>query len=345
MVTQLTIKQPDDWHVHFRDGIYLHQTVNATASLFRRALVMPNLVPALTTIESLLDYEQRIYAALSHPSAFSAFMTFYLNESVTPDDLIKAASIPSIVGAKLYPSGATTNSSAGTKSLPAIYPLLDIMQAHGLVLQIHGEVTHSDIFERESLFLSECLTPIIHNFPKLKIVLEHISTKAAVDFVFNAPSTVAATITPHHLMYNRNHMLVGGIKPHYYCLPILKHQTDQKALLAAATSANAKFFAGTDSAPHSHLQKEAACGCAGIYSAPHALSFYTQVFDELNQLDKLNEFASVFGALFYEQPLNQEEITLIRTPQKIPQTLPFGDAVVIPMGAGESVSWSLYESN
>ena len=255
----------------------------------------------------------------------------------------EAASVPYILGAKLYPAGATTNSEAGAKSLIALYPLFEVLQNNNLVLQIHGEVTHSDIFAREALFIEEYLKPIIANFPKLRIVLEHISTQAAVDFVTQAPTTVAATITPHHLLYNRNRLLAGGLRPHYYCLPILKHEKDQKALQIAATSGNPKFFAGTDSAPHAVNTKENACGCAGIYSTPFALAFYAQMFDELNQLEKLNHFTSRFGAEFYQLPISQEEIELIKSPQRIPEYLPFGLNQVIPMAAGETIQWGIHD--
>jgi dihydroorotase len=339
----LTINSPDDWHVHFRDAELLEHTVTATAAHFSRALVMPNLKPALTTLAAIKSYRDRIIATTSKDSTFIPYMTFYLNESIEAKELEQAASIPYILGAKLYPAGATTNSEAGAKSLIALYPLLELMQKNNLVLQIHGEVTHSDIFEREALFLDEYLKPIIKNFPRLKIVLEHISTKAAVEFITQAPSTVAATITPHHLLYNRNHLLAGGIKPHYYCLPILKKEQDQKALQQAAISGNPKFFAGTDSAPHAVDTKEQACGCAGIYSAPFALAFYTQVFDDLNRLNRLNNFTSYYGAEFYHLPINQTKMELIQKPHVVPLSMPLGTDTVIPMAAGELIQWSINE--
>lgn len=341
----LTLNRPDDWHVHFRDGELLQHTVAATAAHFSRALVMPNLKPALTTVAAINQYREKILATTSKDSTFQPYMTFYLNESVQAQELEKAAKTPYILGAKLYPAGATTNSEAGAKSLTALYPLLDVMQEQELVLQIHGEVTHSDIFEREALFLSEYLQPIIKNFPKLRIVLEHISTKAAVEFINSAPEHVAATITVHHLLYNRNHLLAGGIKPHYYCLPILKHEQDQKALQQAAISANPKFFAGTDSAPHAVETKEHACGCAGIYSAPFALPFYAQVFTHLNHLDLLNPFMSQFGAEFYRLAINSQQIELLKKPQRIPLSLPLGSHRVVPMAAGEEVEWSVLDEH
>ncbi len=338
----LIISQPDDWHVHFRDNEVLEHTVAASAEHFARVLVMPNLKPALTTLSAISAYRERILAVLPSNHHFTPYMTFYLNESVTAAELEQAANSPYVLGAKLYPAGATTNSEAGAKSLKALYPLLEVMQEQNLVLQIHGEVTHSDIFEREALFIDEYLKPLILNFPRLRIILEHISTKTAVDFVSEAPATVAATITPHHLMYNRNQLLAGGIRPHYYCLPILKHERDQKALQQAACSGNPKFFAGTDSAPHSIHNKENACGCAGIYSAPFALALYAQVFAELDQLAKLNHFMSHYGAAFYQLPINQQQIELIKSPQTLPKTMPLGTERVVPIAAGETIQWSIH---
>lgn len=344
MMQTLLINRPDDWHVHLRDNELLQHTVIDSAQHFARALVMPNLKPALTSLSSINDYRARILAALPNGSNFEPYMTFYLNESVNAEELHQAANASYILGAKLYPAGATTNSEAGAKSLTALYPLFEVLQSNNLVLQIHGEVTHSDIFERESLFIEEYLKPIVSNFPNLRIVFEHISTRNAVEYVMQAPATVAATITPHHLLYNRNKLLVGGIRPHYYCLPILKHEQDQKALQKAACSGNPKFFAGTDSAPHSINTKENSCGCAGIYSTPFALALYTQVFDELDQLRQLNDFLSRFGAEFYQLPLNQQQIELIKSPQIIPSYLPLGLSQVVPIAAGETIQWSIHES-
>jgi dihydroorotase len=338
----VTIIRPDDWHVHLRDHDLLPHTVGASAQHFARALVMPNLKPALTSLSAITAYHNRILAALPAGHSFTPYMTFYLNTTVVAEDLEQAAAVPYILGAKLYPAGATTNSEAGAKSLKELYPLLEVLQNNNLVLQIHGEVTHSDIFEREALFIEEGLKPLVRNFPKLRIILEHISTKAAVDYVLDAPDTVAATITPHHLLYNRNRLLAGGIRPHYYCLPILKHESDQMALQQAACSGNHKFFAGTDSAPHDISSKENACGCAGIYSAPFALAMYTQCFDELQQLAKLNDFMSRFGAEFYQVPRNQEHIELIKSPQIIPEHLPLGTGKVVPIAAGETIQWSIH---
>jgi len=341
-VRKIIINRPDDWHVHFRDGDYLQHTVTDTARHFARALAMPNLKPPLTSLSDLEAYRSRIMAVLPD-DRFIPYMSFYLNESVSPDELEIAASMPYILGGKLYPAGATTHSEAGVKSLRSLYPVLEIMEKNDLVLQIHGEVTFGDIFNRETLFIEEELTQLVKDFPKLRIVLEHISTKAAVDFVMAASEKVGATITVHHLLYNRNHLLAGGIKPHFYCLPILKHERDQKALLQAAFSGDRKFFAGTDSAPHSIANKENACGCAGIYSAPYALALYTELFDAHQQLDKLNAFMAIFGADFYQLAVNKEEIELIQQPQYIPKKLPFGQEEVVPIAAGESIKWSVNE--
>ena len=340
---KLILNRPDDWHVHFRDGDYLQHTVNDTARHFSRALVMPNLKPPLTSLSAIESYRERISAVLPAHHSFMPYISFYLNESLKPEDLQKASAAKGVLGAKLYPAGATTNSEAGIKSLKAIYPLLDIMQEKDLVLQIHGEVTSGDIFYRERLFIEEHLSKLVQNFPKLRIVLEHISTQSAVEFVKKSSEKIAATITVHHLLYNRNHLLSGGIRPHLYCLPVLKKECDQYALQEAAFSANPKFFAGTDSAPHAITNKESTCGCAGIYSAPYALPLYTQLFDEAGQLSKLNAFLSEFGAGFYRLPVNSEQIELIEKPQRIPEKLCFGSEFVVPIAAGETIKWSVNE--
>jgi dihydroorotase len=342
-VQSLIIIRPDDWHVHFRDGLILEHTVAATARHFSRALVMPNLRPALTSVEAIFAYRERILSTLDPGHHFNPYMTLYLNERVSIEDLEQIKNFPFILGAKLYPAGATTNSDEGARSLTSLYPLLEIMQEQDLVLQIHGEITEGDIFDREANFIDMFLRPLIKNFPKLRIVMEHISTKAAVEFVSQESVQVAATITPHHLLYNRNQLLAGGIRPHYYCLPILKSETDQRALQQAAISANPKFFAGTDSAPHAKTSKESACGCAGIYSAPYAVAMYAQMFDTLGQLDKLDNFLGHFGAEFYQLPLNKTELILRKVPQLIPATLPLGKELVVPVAAGESLEWSVYE--
>lgn len=339
----ITLQCPDDWHVHLRDGDKLQHTVPATARYFARALVMPNLQPPLTTVASVLAYRQRILTFLDPYPHFHPYMTLYLNNSVTADELQLAATHADILGAKLYPAGVTTNSQQGVKDIQSMYPLFEIMQSLDLVLQVHGEVTQGDIFDREKLFIQTQLIPLMANFPKLRIVLEHISTEEAVDFIQQAPDTLAATITPQHLMFHRNHLLANGIKPHYYCLPILKRPSDQNALCKAAISGNPKFFAGTDSAPHAQTQKENACGCAGIFTAPFAVALYTQIFDDLNALAKLEGFLAKFGAAFYHLPPHSRTITMVKTPQIIPMVFPFGSDNVVPLAAGSSLNWSLYE--
>jgi len=343
MSQELILTRPDDWHVHFRDGNCLQHTVNATAQHFARALVMPNLKPALTTVSSLLDYRKRILQACEPTHSFSPLMTLYLTEHLSEQELDQCKPYPFILGAKLYPAGATTHSEEGVHSLKALYPLFSQMAARDLVLQIHGEVTYGDIFKRETYFIQDELQALIKNFPTLRIVLEHISTKAAVDFVNDNPKTLAATITPHHLLYNRNDLLAGGLRPHFYCLPILKSETAQRALQQAAISGSVQFFAGTDSAPHTIDNKENACACAGIYSAPFAAALYTQVFDSLAALPKLNAFMSHHGANFYRQPINSTELVMIKRAQHIPARLALGNDEVVPVGAGESLIWSVSE--
>lgn len=337
---KIIITKPDDWHVHFRDGLALHHTVSATAKQFQRALVMPNLVTPLTDINRILTYRDRILQNCVNQN-FTPYMTLYLNNQVSEKTLLEASKYPFITGAKLYPQGATTQSNAGVRSIKSLYPLLELMQEKDQVLQIHGEEAKGDIFERELRFIQNVLCELINNFPKLRIVLEHISTESAVSFILQSPPNVVATITPHHLFYNRNNLLSGGIQPHYYCLPILKHEKDQKALQKAAISQNPKFFAGTDSAPHSKETKESACGCAGIFSAPFALALYAHIFDSLDAIDKLDAFMGRFGAEFYQLPINKDEIELIRQAQTIPELVPMGDCSAVPMHAGQSITWSV----
>lgn len=334
--------RPDDWHVHCRDEALLAPIVAASAQHFGRALLMPNLQPPLTTVATLNDYRHRIIAVNTIEN-FTPYMTLYINESVSFDELQFAKADPYILGAKLYPAGATTNSEQGVRSIKALYPLFEVMQTLDLVLQIHGEVNSGDIFEREGLFIEEALLPLTQNFPRLRIVLEHISTQLAVEFIEQSSDYIAATITPHHLFYNRNDLLAGGVKPHYYCLPILKHEQDQRALCKAAVGGNHKFFAGTDSAPHVLSQKESACGCAGIFSAPFAVSMYAQVFAEMGKLDKLEAFMSRNGADFYQLPVNQGQIELIEKSQLIPLVLDYGVAKIVPIGAGTQLQWSVHE--
>ncbi|MCH9756117.1 MAG: dihydroorotase [Gammaproteobacteria bacterium] len=335
------ITRPDDWHVHFRDGEMLKHTVLATARYFGRALAMPNLVPPLTSVDALLAYQARIMDVADIYPHFKLYSTFYLNESVLPEALIAAKAHAFILGGKFYPAGVTTNSEQGARSMRALYPVFEAMQASNLVLQIHGEVLKGDIFDREALFIEEYLKDLIRDFPKLRIVLEHISTKAAVDFVTEAPPTLVATITPHHLLYNRNQLLAGGIRPHYYCLPILKHERDQRALQVAASSGNPKFFAGTDSAPHGKNQKECASGCAGIYSAPFALSMYAEVFEAMDAQTKLNAFLGRFGAEFYQLSVSDEQIELVREAVQVPEKMALGKTTVLPVHAGGQFAWSV----
>lgn len=334
----IELPQPDDWHVHLRDGARLQHTVAATANTFARALVMPNLQPPLTTIASIQAYKARIlkYA----PVSFSPYFSLYITEQMTAETLQQASQLPEILGAKLYPAGATTNSEAGVHSIKKLYQLFEVMQDNNLVLQIHGETTGDDIFDREACFIKQSLAPIVKDFPNLRIVLEHISTKVACDFVQQGPKTLAATITIHHLLYNRNHLLAGGVKPHFYCLPILKRETDQRALQAAALSNSPKFFLGTDSAPHAIGDKESSCGCAGIYSAPYALALYAEFFEKNQKLELLEPFACHFGASFYQLASNKRIIRLAKTPQQIPATLALGDKLVQPIAAQQTIQWS-----
>lgn len=338
---QITITAPDDWHLHFRDGDILAETVPATARCFRRAIVMPNLVPPVRTAGEAMAYRERILAARPAGSTFEPLMTLYLTDRTTPADIADAAraGVPAV---KLYPAGATTNSDAAVTKLDALDPVLEALTEHGMLLLVHGEVTdaHVDIFDREKEFIDRRLRPLTERFPALKVVFEHITTKDAADFVEESSDRVAATITPQHLMLNRNDLLVGGVRPHNYCLPVLKRRTHQEALRAAVASGSSKFFLGTDSAPHEQSRKENACGCAGCYSAWAALELYAQVFEELDALDKLEGFASHHGADFYGMPRNEGSVTLVREPWQIPAsiTLPNGRPIV-PFLAGATVPW------
>ncbi|WPC75392.1 dihydroorotase [Vibrio porteresiae] len=343
-MTTLTITRPDDWHVHLRDGEVLGDTVRDISRYNGRALIMPNTVPPVTTTELAHEYRDRIMA--HEPAAhFQPLMTLYLTDNTSPDEIRKAKASGIVVACKLYPAGATTNSDSGVTSAEKIYPVLQAMQEEGILLLVHGEVTTNeiDIFDREKIFLETVLAPIVRDFPNLKVVLEHITTAEAVNFVKQANDNVAATITAHHLLYNRNHMLVGGIRPHFYCLPILKRATHQHALVAAATSGNKKFFAGTDSAPHAKGRKESACGCAGSYTAHAALELYAEVFDKEGKLDKLEAFMSHNGPDFYGQPRNQDTVTLTKAAWDVPATMPFGSDIVVPIRGGEKIEWTVIE--
>jgi dihydroorotase len=339
---KLTITRPDDWHLHFRDNEALALTVPDTARTMNRAIVMPNLTPPVTNAERAIAYHQRIQDA--NPNAnFEPLMVLYLTNSTTVADIEAAAQTGIVQAGKLYPAGATTNSESGVTDIKAMYPVFEAMAEYGLKLLVHGEVTHADIdiFDREAEFLKTYLKDIVETFPTLKVVLEHITTKDAVEFVENGPSNLAATITAHHLLFNRNHMLAGGIRPHYYCLPILKRGLHQEALLKAATSGNPKFFLGTDSAPHAKGAKETACGCAGAYTSYAAIEMYAMAFEREDALDKLEGFASHFGPDFYELPRNTDTITLSKESWTAPSELKFGSDVLVPLMAGETIEWKV----
>ncbi len=338
----LTLTAPDDWHIHLRDHDLLTRTVADAARSFRRAIVMPNLVPPVMTAEQAMAYKARIEAQIPPSSRFEPLMVLYLTDRTSAED-IAAAKSAGVVACKLYPAGATTNSDSGVTAIRNIYPALAAMQAQGLLLLVHGEVTDADIdiFDREAVFIDRILRPLIIDFPELKIVLEHITTADAVEFVHSAGANVAATITAHHLLLNRNHMLAGGIRPHYYCLPVLKRQRHQQALVKAAISGSNRFFLGTDSAPHAQHRKESACGCAGIYTAHAALELYAQAFEEAGALDKLEAFASHYGADFYGLPRNSEQVCLRREPWQVPSELSFAADRLVPLMAGETLNWRL----
>ncbi|QHJ11760.1 Dihydroorotase [Paraglaciecola mesophila] len=340
---QITLTQPDDWHLHFRDNDMLQETVPATARSFKRAIVMPNLVPPVVNAELASAYRERILAARPQGSDFEPLMTLFLTNTTSVED-IRAAKKAGVVAAKLYPAGATTNSDAAVKGIEALFPVFAEMAEQGLLLLIHGEVTesHVDIFDREKLFIEQFLIKIVDQFPHLKVVFEHITTSDAVDFVNASSHNVAATITPQHLLLNRNDLLVGGVRPHNFCLPVLKRSTHQHALRKAVATGSSKFFLGTDSAPHEKHAKESACGCAGCYSAWSALELYAQVFEELDALDKLEGFASHHGADFYGLPRNTKKITLIKDAWQVPEsiTLPNGE-LIVPFFAGQTVQWAL----
>lgn len=347
MYERLTLTRPDDWHIHLRDGAALPHTVADAARTFGRAIIMPNLVPPVRNAVEAQTYRQRILAARPAGSRFEPLMVLYLTDQTSPEDIRQAKASGVVHAAKLYPAGATTNSDSGVTRIDNIFPVLESMAEHGLPLLLHGEVTRPeiDIFDREKAFIDEHLSRIVERFPTLKIVLEHITTADAARFVEQAPANVGATITAHHLLYNRNHMLVGGIRPHYYCLPILKRNTHQEALLDAATSGNRKFFLGTDSAPHARHAKEAACGCAGCYTAHAAIELYAEAFEQRNALDRLEAFASFHGPDFYGLPRNTEQVTLVRRDWQVPAQLPLGEHSVIPLRAGDTLHWQLLEAS
>jgi len=347
LAASLTLKRPDDWHLHLRDGPALGAVAGHTARVFGRAIVMPNLKPPVTTVAAAAAYKDRILAALPGDTRFEPLMTLYLTDA-TPVAEIAAAKASGFVHAvKYYPAGATTNSDSGVTALERVYPVLAAMEKHGVVLALHGEVTDPavDMFDRERVFVDSALPRIVRDFPGLKVVLEHITTREAAAFVAAASSNVAATITPQHLLWSRNALFVGGIRPHYYCLPILKRETHRQALVAAATSGSPKFFLGTDSAPHAQHTKENACGCAGCYSAHAAIELYAEAFEDAGALDRLEGFASRFGADFYGLPQHADTITLVREPWTVPASYPYGEDALVPLRAGEPMRWRVAASS
>ncbi len=339
----LTLTRPDDWHLHLRDGQVLRDVLPHTARQFARAIVMPNLKPPVTTTAMALDYRQRILDALPPGMTFEPLMVLYLTDNTTADEIHRAADSGIVKGVKLYPAGATTNSDAGVTHLKHCYSALEAMQKVGMPLLMHGEVTEAeiDLFDREAVFIDRILVPLRRDLPALRMVFEHITTREAAQYVRDAEGEIAATITAHHLLYNRNALFKGGVRPHYYCLPVLKREQHRQALMAAATSGNPRYFLGTDSAPHQKGLKEHACGCAGCYTALHALELYAQAFEQANALDKLEGFASFFGPDFYRLPRNEGTVTLVRQPWTIPSELRMGDGSVVPLDAGETLHWAL----
>jgi dihydroorotase len=339
----LTIAQPDDWHLHLRDGAELAAVVAWTARAFARAVVMPNLRPPVTTVADAARYRDRIRAALPAGSGFEPLMTLYLTDLTAAAEIDRAAASGFVVGIKCYPAGATTHSDAGVTSLASCEPAISRMEERDLVLQVHAEATGEtvDPFDREAVFIERELAPLVARHPRLRVVLEHVTTRVGVEFVRSGSGRIAATLTPQHLLYNRGAMFRGGLRPHLYCLPLLKREQDRAALVEAATSDDARFFLGTDSAPHARAAKESACGCAGVFSAPAAIELYARAFEEAGRLERLEEFASFRGAAFYGVPRNRGTITLERRPWSVPASLPFGGAEIVPMCAGERLQWQL----
>jgi dihydroorotase len=344
----LTIARPDDWHLHLRDGAAMASVLPASARQFARAIVMPNLKPPVTTTAQAVAYRDRIVAALPRGTKFEPLMTLYLTDNTPASEIERAKNSGIVHAVKLYPAGATTNTDSGVTDVGRCTRLFEAMQRIGMPLLIHGEVTHRrvDVFEREQVFIEEVLIPLRRDFPQLKIVLEHVTTRQAVDYVKETTGAVGATITAHHLLYNRNAIFATdegqpGLRPHFYCLPVLKRETHRQALLAAATSGNPRFFLGTDSAPHAKGDKEAACGCAGCYTAACALELYAEAFEQAGALDLLEGFASLHGADFYGLPRNDEKIVLQRDEWIVPSEFPFGDSTIVPLRAGEKLRWKL----
>lgn len=343
---RLTIIRPDDWHVHFRDGDMLARVVPDTARCFGRAIAMPNLVPPIATTDQALAYRDRIQAAVPDSSGFEALMTLYLTDETRGDEILRAKESGRVHGVKLYPAGATTNSAHGVTDLRRTRPALAAMQESGLPLLVHGEVVDAtvDVFDRERVFIERVLAPLLDEFPDLRVVFEHITTSEAVRFVDTGPDTLAATITAHHLSLSRNALFAGGLRPHLYCLPVLKRERHREALVAAATAGSARFFLGTDSAPHMKSAKESACGCAGIYTAHAAIEIYTRVFEEAGHLSNLEGFSSVNGARFYGLPVNASHITLEKQPWQVPEALSFDGDAIVPFAAGEQLDWKLSDT-
>jgi dihydroorotase len=341
----ITLTQADDWHLHLRDGDALKAVTPYTAAQFARAVIMPNLQPPITTVEQALAYRQRVLAAVPAGNPFNPLMTLYLTDSTSATEIKKAAAHEHIHAVKLYPAGATTNSEHGLSAIEKGYDAIAAMEEHGLPLLVHGEVTRKevDVFDREARFVGELLEPLQQRFPKLKLVLEHITTGEGIDFVNSCGDNVGGTLTPQHLLLNRNALFQGGMRPHHYCLPILKRETHRVKLLAAATSGSKKFFLGTDSAPHAQDRKESACGCAGIFSAHAAIELYAEAFESVDALDKLEGFASFNGPDFYGLPRNTKQITLIKDEWSVPAHYGYGDDKLIPFRAGESMRWKLKE--
>ncbi|AEI75866.1 Dihydroorotase [compost metagenome] len=341
MTQKLTITRPDDWHLHLRDGAALAAVLPDTARQFARAIIMPNLKPPVTTVAQAQAYRARILAALPAGLQFEPLMTLYLTDNTTAEEIAAAKASGFVHGVKLYPAGATTNSDAGVTDIRRCYPALEAMQRAGLPLLVHGEVTDPsiDIFDREAVFIDRVMTPLRRDMPELKVVFEHITTKDAAEYVRDASGPVGATITAHHLLYNRNAIFTGGIRPHYYCLPVLKRETHREALVAAAVSGSPRFFLGTDSAPHARGLKEHACGCAGCYTALHAMELYAEAFDAAGALDKLEAFASFNGPAFYGLPRNTGTLTLEREDWELPAELPYGDTTLVPLRGGETLRW------
>ena len=342
-MTRLRIRRPDDWHLHLRDGAQLAAVLPFTAARFARALVMPNLRPPMTTTAALAEYRARILGCLPAGMSFEPMMTLYLTDRTRPEEIETARASGFVVGAKLYPAGATTHSDAGVTSIDNVWATLEAMAESGLVLQVHGEVTDGDVdvFDRERAFIDRVLSRIVERVPRLKVVFEHVTTAAAVEFVTGARAGVAATMTPQHLLMNRNAMFAGGVRPHHYCLPVLKRERDRAALVAAATGDDPRFFLGTDSAPHARHTKEAACGCAGIFTAHAGIELYAEVFDAAGRLDRLEAFASERGADFYGVPRNAGHITLERGEWTVPASYAFGADELVPLRGGGTIGWRL----